>query len=59
MSLAIAVIKAGLIFWFYMHLKELDGLTRLAGLAGPVALAILIALLSADYLTRSWFGTPP
>jgi cytochrome c oxidase subunit 4 len=58
-SLAIAVIKAVLIFWFYMHLRELGGLIRLAALAGPVAIAILIALLSADYLTRSWFETLP
>lgn len=47
-----------LIFWFYMHLWEQDGLVRLAAMTGAVALAILLGLVSTDYLARSWPKNP-
>lgn len=54
-SISIAFIKAILIFWFYMHLRELSGLIRLTAVTGAVTIAILIGLMSSDYLTRFWF----
>ena len=51
-SLSIALAKAALIFWFYMHLREEGGLVRLAAAAGALWLLIMLALMSADYLTR-------
>lgn len=52
-NLGIAFAKAALILWFYMHLRELSGLVRLAAIAALVTLAILIGLTSTDYLSRS------
>src|SRR4051794_38769210 len=51
-NLVIAIVKAALILWFYMHLRELDGLVRLAAMAAFVALVILIGIISTDYLGR-------
>ena len=58
-NIGIAVAKAVLIFWFYMHLRELDGLVRLAAVAAVVTLLILIGITSTDYLTRFWFKLGP
>jgi cytochrome c oxidase subunit IV len=51
-NIGIAVVKAALIFWFYMHLRELSGLIRLSAVAALVTLAILIGIISTDYLNR-------
>jgi cytochrome c oxidase subunit 4 len=53
-NMAIAFGKAGLIFWFYMHLREEPGLVRLSALGGGVWLLILLMFVTADYLTRDW-----
>lgn len=51
-NLGIAFAKAALVFWVFMHLRELGGLVRLAA-AGAVAwIVILFLLTGADYLTR-------
>ena len=47
-----AAIKAGLILWFYMHLKEESGLARIMAVGALAWLAILLLLTSADYATR-------
>lgn len=51
-NIGISFVKAVLIFWFFMHLREVSGLIRLAAFAGAVALLIMLALISSDYLTR-------
>lgn len=51
-SLGTAAIKAALIFWFYMHLKEEGGLNRIAALGAVAWLLILFLLVGADYATR-------
>ena len=51
-SLGIALAKAALIFWFFMHLREESGLLRLAAIAAAVWLLILFLLVAADYTTR-------
>ncbi|MGE0004284.1 MAG: cytochrome C oxidase subunit IV family protein [Parvibaculaceae bacterium] len=52
-SLAVALAKAALIFWFFMHLKEETGLLRLVAVGAGVWLLILLALTFADYATRA------
>lgn len=54
-SLLIAAIKAGLIFWFFMHLGEEAGLVRVMALGAIAWLGILFALSGADYATRGWW----
>ena len=53
-SLGIGVVKAALILWFFMELRRSEGLVRLAAIGAVTFLAVLIALLGADYLTRGW-----
>ncbi|BBC72780.1 conserved hypothetical protein [Altererythrobacter sp. B11] len=48
----IAAAKAALVMWFFMELRESDGIARLAAGAGLVWISILLVLSSADYLTR-------
>lgn len=52
-SIAIAIAKASLIFWFFMHLREDTGLLRLAAVGGALWLLILLLLMSSDLLTRT------
>jgi cytochrome c oxidase subunit 4 len=56
-NLGVALTKAVLIFWFYMHLREETGLVRLAAVGAAAWLGIMLLLMSSDYLTRFWFGT--
>lgn len=51
-NIGIALTKAALIFWVYMHLRELGGLARLAAVGAVAWLAILLALTATDYLAR-------
>lgn len=51
-SLMIALAKATLIFWYFMHLREERGLVRLFAIGGSAWLLILLLLLTADYATR-------
>ena len=52
-SLGIALAKAALICWFFMNLRAESGLLRLAAGAAAVWLLIFLALVAADYATRS------
>ena len=54
-NLAIAFAKAGLVFWFYMHLREQGGLARLVAVAAVAWLLILLGLTQSDLLTRLAF----
>ena len=47
-----AAIKAALILWFYMHLREESGLARIMAVGAVAWLAILLLLTGADYGTR-------
>jgi cytochrome c oxidase subunit 4 len=51
-ALAIAIIKAGIVACFFMHLNTSSPLTRLVACAGLFWLGILLALTLTDYLTR-------
>jgi cytochrome c oxidase subunit IV len=53
-ALAIAFFKATLVAWFFMDLRDENGLTKLYAGAGLLWLLILIGLTVLDYITRSW-----
>jgi cytochrome c oxidase subunit 4 len=57
-ALGIAVIKAGLVVLYFMHLRYSSRLNHLVLFAGVVWLAILILLTVSDYLSRPWAITP-
>lgn len=57
-ALAIAGLKAGLIFLFFMRLRYGPGLVRLVALGGIVWLGILIGGTLNDVLTRGWLPVP-
>ena len=52
LAYGVAVAKAGLIVWFFMEMRQENGIARLAAAAAFLWLAILLTLSAADYLTR-------
>lgn len=57
-ALAIALAKAALVLYFFMHLRESRGATWGYALAGLLWLTILIGLTLSDFLTRGWIAPP-
>jgi cytochrome c oxidase subunit 4 len=53
-AITIAVIKATLVAWFFMHLRDSTRLTWVFAVSGIFWLGILFVLTLTDYLTRSW-----
>jgi cytochrome c oxidase subunit 4 len=53
-ALGVALVKAALIFIYFMRLREQTGLVRLFAVAGFFWLAILMTLTCADFFTRGW-----
>ncbi len=51
-SLGIALAKAALVYWFFMRLKDDDGVVRLVALGVFAWLAIMFFLTGLDYVTR-------
>jgi cytochrome c oxidase subunit 4 len=58
-ALAIAFAKATLVVLFFMHVLYSPKLTWIAVFAGLVWLAILLALVRADYMSRGWIPVKP
>lgn len=54
-NLVIAVAKASLIYWFFMHVREQKWLARLVAVAAVGWLLLLFGLTQADLLTRGAF----
>jgi cytochrome c oxidase subunit 4 len=54
-SMAIALAKAALIFWFFMDLREQGGLIRLIAIGAGAWVLILLVLTFLDYFTRPAF----
>jgi cytochrome c oxidase subunit 4 len=52
LSFGTAAVKAALILWFYMHLREEDGINRLFAVGATAWLIILIGLSTADFAAR-------
>ena len=57
-ALVIAFSKMLLVIFFFMHLRHSSGVVRVALLAGFFWLALLIALTTSDYHTRTWTPVP-
>jgi cytochrome c oxidase subunit 4 len=51
-ALTVASVKSALVFWRYMHLREVSGLLRIAALGALFWVFVLLAFVTADYLTR-------
>jgi cytochrome c oxidase subunit 4 len=58
LALLIACTKAGLVVWFFMHVKQSGPLTRIFIASGVLWFLILIALTFSDYASRTWLPTP-
>ena len=57
-ALAIAFSKMLLVIFFFMHLRHSGGLVKIVLLAGFFWLALLIALTTTDYRSRTWTPVP-
>lgn len=55
-AIGIALAKAAVIFWAFMHLRQESGLLRLAAVGALVWLMILLVLSGVDYATRAAGG---
>jgi cytochrome c oxidase subunit 4 len=53
-ALAIAITKAIVIAFFFMHIKGSSRILHLAAVAGVIWLFIMISLTLSDYSTRGW-----
>lgn len=51
-NLAIATLKALLILWVFMHLREMTAFLRLVAVAGLLWLGLLVTLGLGDWMTR-------
>lgn len=56
-ALTIAFTKATLVVLIFMHVLNSPRLTWIAVFAGLIWLAIMLSLMMADYMTRSWLPT--
>ncbi len=52
LALGIACVKAGLVMWFFMHLKDHAGTNRAYVLAAVMLLTLMIVMVVADVATR-------
>ena len=55
-AMAIAVCKAVLVVWFFMHVKYAGRLVRLVVVSGFFWLLLLFLFTLSDYFTRGWLG---
>ncbi len=53
-ALLIATFKAGLVLFYFMHLKEEGELVKVFAAAGFFWLLIMLALTLNDFMTRRW-----
>jgi cytochrome c oxidase subunit 4 len=57
-ALGIAVVKASLVVWFFMHVRHVARLTQLVVVAGFFWLMVLFAFTLSDYLSRGLLPFP-
>jgi cytochrome c oxidase subunit IV len=58
-GMGIAVIKAGLVAYFFMELRDAKPLTKVFAAGALVWLGLLVLGTITDYLTRPWLAEPP
>jgi cytochrome c oxidase subunit 4 len=54
LAIVIAVTKAALIIWFFMHVQHATVMTKLIIASGLLWAAFLFVLTLNDYTTRNW-----
>ena len=59
LALTIAVIKASLVVWYFMHVKYQSRLTKLTVATGLFFLAVLLGLMLVDYGSKGFTPMPP
>lgn len=57
-ALAIAVLKASLVVWFFMHVRHSTPLTRLVVVGALLWMVFLVAFTLGDYDTRGLLDVP-
>lgn len=57
-AVTIAVIKAALVAWFFMHLNHSAKITWVVVAAGVIWLVVMFCLTMSDYATRYWIPFP-
>jgi cytochrome c oxidase subunit 4 len=57
-NFGIAIAKALLVAWFFMHLSSARAVHRLVAIAALFTLSLLVALTFADYATRVRYPAP-
>ncbi len=57
-AMAIAAVKTLLVVLFFMHMKWSGYRTQVVAGGGLLWLAIMIAFVLSDYLTRAWLPQP-
>jgi cytochrome c oxidase subunit IV len=57
-ALAIAIFKASLVLFFFMHVKYGTRLTKMVVLCGVYWLILLLGIVMVDIQTRGWMGVP-
>ena len=58
-AMVIAVFKASLVVWFFMHVKWQSHLTKLTLATGMFFLAILLGMMLIDYTSKDLTPRPP
>ena len=58
-AMVIAVFKASLVIWYFMHVKYQSNLTKLTVATGLFFLAILLSLMLVDYGSKGFVPMPP
>lgn len=55
-AMSIAVCKAVLVVWFFMHVRHAGRLVRMVVVSGFFWLLLLFLFTLADYFNRGWLG---
>ena len=58
-AMIIAVFKASLVVWYFMHVKYQSSLTKLTVATGLFFLAILLGMMLIDYSSKTFTPVPP
>ena len=58
-AMIIAVFKASLVVWYFMHVKYQSPLTKLTVATGLFFLAILLGMMLIDYSSKDFTPMPP
>lgn len=59
LAMVIAIFKASLVVWYFMHVKYQSHLTKLVVATGVFFLAILLGMMLIDYASKDFTPMPP